>query len=84
LLTVAVANDGPLPLRRVVLRVALGDAAGQPMKTALVTLEGALAPGQAREQVWALPVDPARPAERHAADLPLSALSVEVLPVEVR
>lgn len=80
LLTMRVVNKGEAALRDVQLQVAFGDASGRPMKTALVTLGGELAPGQAREQTWALPIDVNRTAERYVLDLPLSALTVKVAP----
>lgn len=84
MVTMTVRNAGDVALRDVQLSVAFGDAAGQPMKSTIVTLDGVLGAGQAREQTWAVPVDRSRAAERYVADLPLSALSVKVVPVGAR
>lgn len=81
LVTMTVTNKGELPMRNVQLNVSFGDAAGQPLKTAMLTLEGVLAPGESREQTWTVPIDYSKAMERYVMDLPLSALSVKVVPV---
>lgn len=76
LVTMMVANHGSEDVRNVRVRVSFGDAAGQPMKTAEVVVDGVLRAGASREQTWTVPVDMGRAAERYVAELPLSALSV--------
>lgn len=82
IVSMVLANVGTLAAKDVPLDVAFGDAAGQPMMTTRVTLEGDLAAGARREQVWSVPIDRARAAERYVADLPLSALTVTVTPAQ--
>lgn len=84
MVSMVVRNAGSTPLRDVQLKVDFGDAAGQPMKSAIVTLDGVLGAGRSREQTWAVPVDRSRAVERYVADLPLSALSVKVTVVGAR
>lgn len=82
MVSMILANKGLVDAKDVQLEVAFGDAAGQPMMTTRLTLDGTLAAGGKREQVWSVPVDRARAAERYVADLPLSALSVTVTVVQ--
>lgn len=77
----AVANKGTRPVRGLRLNVQFGDAAGQPMKSVVLTVDDELAPGQVRERVWTVPVDVRKPVERYVRDLPLSALTVKVVPL---
>lgn len=82
ILSMALANVGHSDAKNVPLDVAFADAAGQPMMTTRVTLDGALPAGARREQVWSIPVNRAHAAERYVADLPLSALTVTVTVVK--
>ena len=78
IVSMVLANVGRADGKDVDLDVAFGDAAGQPMMTTRVRLDGTLAAGARREQVWSVPVDRSRAAERYVADLPLSAMTVTV------
>jgi hypothetical protein len=78
IVSMVLANVGTAEAKDVNLDVAFGDAAGQPMMTTQVRLDGVLAAGARREQVWSVPVDRSHAAERYVADLPLSALTVTV------
>lgn len=82
IVSMVLANVGTGDGKDVDLDVAFGDAAGQPMMTTRVRLDGQLAAGARREQVWSVPVDRERAAERYVADLPLSALTVTVTVVK--
>lgn len=76
IVSMEIANGGMTDATDVQLDVAFGDAAGQPMMTTRLTLDGVLPAGGHREQVWNVPINRAHGAERYVADLPLSALSV--------
>ena len=78
MLSMILANVGTQPADDVQLDVAFGDAAGQPMMTTRLQLDGKIAAGGRREQVWSVPIDRKRAVERYVADLPLSALTVTV------
>lgn len=77
----ALANKGNVTLRGLQLKVQFGDAAGQPMKAVVLTMDDELPAGQVRERVWNVPVDARNPVERYVRDLPLSALTVKVVPL---
>lgn len=76
IVSMVLSNDGTAPAKDVVIEVAFGDAAGQPMMTTRLTMDGTLAAGTKREQVWSVPVDRSKASERYVADLPLTALTV--------
>lgn len=76
--TVVVTNVGDTDARDVPMEIIFGDAAGRPMLAMRVTLDGVLAAGGRREQMWSIPVDRRNPVERAVADLPQSALTVVV------
>lgn len=78
MLSMILANVGTQPAEDVALDVAFGDAAGQPMMTTRLVLDGTIDAGGRREQVWSIPIDRSRAVERYVADLPLSALTVTV------
>ncbi|RYG61762.1 MAG: hypothetical protein EON60_02285 [Alphaproteobacteria bacterium] len=82
MLSMILSNVGTQPARDVQLEVSFGDAAGQPMMTTRLTLDGKIDAGSRREQAWSVPIDRARAVERYVADLPLSALTVTVTVVE--
>ncbi len=82
MLSMILANTGTQPAKDVQLEVAFGDAAGQPLMTTRLVLDGKLDAGSRREQVWSVPIDRKRAVERYVADLPLSALTVTVTVVE--
>lgn len=81
LLTMAVHNASDGDLQDVRLKVTFGDAAGQPLKVAELTVEGLLKAGETREQTWTVAVDRSKSVERYVLDLPLSALTVKVVPL---
>lgn len=69
-------NEGGVAVTNTQIDVAFGDAAGQPMMTTRLTLDGDLPAKARREQVWSVPVNRERATERYVADLPLTALTV--------
>lgn len=81
LVTMTVVNVSDGEVRDLGLRVTFGDAAGQPLKVSDLTLEGALKPHETREQTWTVAIDRDKAVERYVLDLPLSALTVKVVPV---
>lgn len=81
LLTMTVSNVSNEEVRDLQVKVAFGDAAGQPLKVTDLIVDGVLKPHESREQTWTVPIDRSRPVERYVLDLPLSALSVKVVPI---
>lgn len=84
MVTIELQNKSKAPIRVARLKVRFGDAAGQPMKIAFVELHDTLQPGETATKRWPVVLDPSQHIERYVADLPLSALTVKVVPVEVR
>lgn len=81
LLTMEVSNVSDGDVHDLQLKVTFGDAAGQPLKVADLVVDGTLRAHEKREQTWTVAIDRSKAVERYVLDLPLSALSVKVVPL---